>query len=238
MDYQLLADTLRRFAGTLVQEYDLEEVLVDLSPSICRILDVHGAGVMLEQDDGHLHMISTSDPLLRRLEQLQVELDEGPCLLAYRTGQPVQVPDLRHDARFPRFGTKAADAGMLAVYSYPMRHDGLTLGALNFYRTGTGTLDGDEQRAGAALADVASAYLLHARSDARSGLVTSQLQQALDSRVPIEQAKGYVAARLDVGVDEAFALLRDHARSRNRRLHEVARDVVARRLTMGDLRRT
>lgn len=237
MDYRLLCQTLSRFAGTLVDDYSLEQVLSQLSPNICEILDVHGAGVMIEREDGHLHMISTSDPLLTRLEELQIELDQGPCLLAYRIGQPVQAPDLTADARFPEFGKRAVEAGMKAVYSYPLQHMAITLGALNFYRTDAVELSAEQRSAAAALADVATSYVLHARTDERSAVLTSQLQTALDSRVPIEQAKGFVAGRLDITVDEAFRLLRGYARSHRITLQGVVDDVLSRRVPMEDLRK-
>lgn len=235
MDYRLLSDILRRFAGTLVDDYSLEEVLTELSPSICKILDVHGAGVMMERDDGHLHMISTSDPLLTRLEELQIELDQGPCLLAYRTGEPVRSPDLTTDPRFPAFGSRAAEVGMKAVYSYPLQRRTMTLGALNFYRTSPEELNSQQRDAAAALADVATAYVLHARTDERSAVLNSQLQTALDSRVTIEQAKGFVAGRLDIPVHEAFCLLRDYARSHRTALHDVVHDVVTLRIATSEL---
>lgn len=236
MDYRLLSDTLRRFAGTLVEDYSLEQVLTELSPSICQILDVQGAGVMIERDDGNLHMVSTSDPLLTRLEELQIELDEGPCLLAYRTGEPVRAPDLTTDDRFPAFGRKAAEVGMKAVYSNPLKQGTMTLGALNFYRTSPEELDPEQRAAASALADVATAYVLHARTDERSALLNTQLQTALDSRVVIEQAKGFVAGSLDIPIDEAFRLLRNHARSHRIALHGVVEDVLARRIAAGELR--
>lgn len=236
MDYRLMTDVLRRFAGTLVHDYALEDVLTRLSPDICKVLDVHGAGVMVEDDDGQLRMLSTSDPLLSHLEELQIRLGEGPCLSAYRTGHPVHAHDLDHDPRFPAFGPRAVAVGMRAVYSYPMKWDGSNLGALNFYRTSPEPLDDDARAAAATLADIASAYVLHARSDERAKVLNTQLQTALDSRVPIEQAKGYVAGRLDIPIDDAFGLLRGYARSHNRTLHGVVEDVLKQRLAASELR--
>lgn len=236
MDQERLAAVLRRFAGTLVEDYALDDVISRLSSDAKAILGVLGAGVMLSDEEGTLRFVSSSDPVLAKLESLQIELDEGPCLLAYRSGESIQADDLLSDERFPNFGPRAAEVGMRAVYSFPLVHGGSAIGALNFYRDEAGALDEGTARAGETLADVATAYILHAREDDRSRVLTKQLQAALDSRVLIEQAKGYLAARLDLGVDEAFHRLRRYARFNGVPLRTVARDVLERRLTMDRFR--
>lgn len=236
MDHERFAAVLRRFAGTLVQDYALQDVIVRLSSEIQAVLDVRGAGVMLSGEDGRLRFVSSSDPVLEHLEALQIELEEGPCLLAFRTGEPVMADDLLADTRFRTFAPRAAAVGMRAVYSFPLRHQGTSIGALNFYREDASSLDEEARRAGEILADVATAYILHAREDDRSRMLAAQLQGALDSRVVIEQAKGFLAARLDVSVDEAFRLLRTYARSQGAHLRMVATDVLARRIGMDRFR--
>ena len=236
MDHERFTAVLRRFAGTLVQDYALQDVIVRLSSEIQAVLDVRGAGVMLSGEDGRLRFVSSSDPVLEHLEALQIELEEGPCLLAFRTGEPVMADDLLADTRFRTFAPRAAAVGMRAVYSFPLRHQGTSIGALNFYREDASSLDEEARRAGEILADVATAYILHAREDDRSRMLAAQLQGALDSRVVIEQAKGFLAARLDVSVDEAFRLLRTYARSQGAHLRMVAADVLARRIGMDRFR--
>ncbi len=226
---------LQRFTSSLVQDYGLEEVLDDLSSEICILLDVHGAGVMLEDDNGNLRFTSSSDPVLERLESLQIELDEGPCLLAYHTGEMVQAGDIANDLRFEKFGPAAVNVGMKAVFSFPMKLESTVAGALNFYRRETVPLSPAQEQAAKTLADIATAFLLHAREDDRSRLLTRQLQHALDSRIPIEQAKGFVAARLDVDVDVAFNLLRGYARSHRTSLDSVVAQVVDRTLSIAAL---
>jgi transcriptional regulator with GAF, ATPase, and Fis domain len=229
---------LQRFARTLVQQYDLDDVLSDLAGELKDVLDVAGAGVMLADVNDDLRFVSSSDEVLSHLEDLQIELDEGPCLHAYTTAAQVLATDLRDDDRFPRFGPRAVDVGMLAVFSYPLHYEEQVFGALNLYRTEPGTLDEDQSKLGAAFADISTLYLMHGSDDERRDQVTRQLQGALDSRVAIEQAKGFVAATCGVTVSEAFEMLRDHARANGRKLRTVASDVVECRLSTDELYRT
>ena len=105
-----------------------------------------------------------------------------------------------------------------------LRHQ--VIGALNLFRASPGPFDPAELRLGQALADVATIGLLHERNVRRSDTVAEQLQGALNSRVVIEQAKGKLAERLSVDMDQAFTMLRDHARNSNQRLTDVARNFV------------
>ena len=230
VDHRAFWKVLERFAGTLVDRYELDEVLEALGGDIRRVLDVAGAGVMLGDDDGNLRFTSTSDGVLHMLEGLQVELDEGPCLLAFRSAQVVLAEDLRTDERFPRFGPRAVAAGMSAVYSFPMHVDGTVFGALNLYRGTPGPFSRDQIEVGTTFADVATCYLMNARDIEHRQLLTAQLQQALRNRVVIEQAKGYLAATQDVSVEEAFEMIRSYARS-----HQIRARIVARAIVHGDL---
>jgi hypothetical protein len=226
VDHAAFRDVLARFAGTLVGRYDLDDVMVEVGRDVSRTLGVAGAGVMLGDEDGRLRFVTTSDPVLERLEGLQIELDEGPCLMAFRTGEHVTAPDLAMDPRFPRFGPKAAEAGMAAVYSFPMVLDGVRIGALNLYSRDVEDLSGDQLSSGQVFADVATAFLLHARDLAQRDLYTSGLQRALESRVVVEQAKGFISARRGVPPLDAFAGLRRYAREHRISIHLVARGVI------------
>ncbi len=221
---------LLKFAKTLVRQYDLDDVLTDLAGDLRDVLDVAGAGVMLTDEHNHLRFVSSSDEVLKRLEDLQIELDEGPCLRAYRKAERVMATDLRDDPEFPRFGPRAVEAGMVAVFSYPLQYEAQVFGALNLYRREPGRLDEQQEELGAAFSDIATLYLMHGSDDERREELNRQLQGALDSRIMIEQAKGFVAARCDLEPTEAFELLRRHARGHGHRLRDVAAAVVERRL--------
>lgn len=226
---------LQRFARTLVHQYDLDEVLSDLAGDLKKVLDVAGAGVMLADVDDNLRFVSSSDDVLTRLEDLQIELDEGPCLRAYKTAERVLATDLRDDERFPNFGPRAVKEGMVAVFSYPLHYEEQVFGALNLYRGEAGNLDEQQQELGAAFSDISTLYLMHGSDDERREQVNSQLQGALDSRVIIEQAKGFLAAACDLSPSDGFEVMRRYARGNGRKLREVASEIVERRLTVDEL---
>lgn len=229
IDHEAMWGVLRRFADTLVKRYELDDVLVRLGQDVVEVLGVAGAGVMLERADGTLRFISTSDPVLKELEALQLEYDEGPCLLAYRTGTQVIAADLEGDTRFERFAQRALEAGMRAVYSFPMRIDDMVFGALNLYDTEPGQESVPTLRwlaVGQTFADVATSYLANARDLAQKDLLSSQLTEALDRRVVIEQAKGFVMSRLGVDSQEAFETIRRYARAHRISVRTIARGIV------------
>src|SRR6202035_1879837 len=129
-------------------------------------------------------------------------------------------------ARWPRFAPAAREVGFAAVQALPMRLREQVIGALNLFRAVPGALPPADIRVGQALADVATISLLHERSMRHSDTLNEQLQTALNSRVIIEQAKGKLAERLGVDTDQAVSLLRDRARTSNRRLSDLARAFV------------
>jgi GAF domain-containing protein len=230
VDHRAFWKVLERLAGTLVHRYELHDVLEALGAQIDEVLGVAGTGVMLEDEQGNLRFVSTSDRVLAELERLQIELDEGPCLFAFRSGAVVVAEDLRTDHRFPRFGPQAEAAGMAAVYSFPMAVDDTVFGALNLYSAQPGSLTGQQIEVGSTLADIATCYLMNARDMERSKRLANELQHALHSRVVIEQAKGYIAATLKVDPEDAFELIRAYSRR-----HQIKARVVARALVYGDL---
>lgn len=236
MDDTAARELLQRFAKTLVRQYDIDEVLSDLAGELRRILDVAGAGVMLVDEHDDLRFVSSSDEKLKYLEELQIELDEGPCLRAFRTGERVIASDLRANAEFPRFGLRAVEVGMMAAFSYPLHYEQRAFGALNLYRSEPGDLGSDQQEMGAAFADIATLYLMHGSDDEQREQINRQLQGALDSRVLIEQAKGFVASACNLSCDEAFDAIRRYARGNGRKLREVAGEIVRRELPIAVLR--
>jgi GAF domain-containing protein len=225
VDHERLAQLLRDFARTLVTSYQVTDILYSLCDSVVDLLPVTGAGVMLD-DEEVLRFVAASDELVREIETLQIELGEGPCLRAYATGAPVVVPDLKADDSFPHFGPRALAAGMRGVYSFPMLVDDERVGAMNFYSEDAAGFDAGDLEAGQVLADVAAGYIVSARTLERSTKLSEQLQAALESRVVIEQAKGKLSEQLGVGVEEAFAIMRQHARVNGLKLRTVATDLV------------
>ncbi len=220
-------------SDTLVDDFDIIEFLDRLAARCSELLGVSACGILLADHHGVLNLVAASSEQARLVELTQLQNLEGPCLEAFTTGHPVQNADLR-DARtrWPRFTAAAVGAGYLSVQAMPMRLRDSVLGAVNLFSKSTGSLDADTITLGQALADAATIGIVHQRALARQEIVTEQLQTALNSRILIEQAKGFLTHSLSIGVDEAFAVLRAYARANNRRLTDVADDVVQGRLTM------
>jgi len=226
MEIEQLADVFVEVADTLVADFDVIEFLYTVARHAAEIGGA-SAGLMLSGQDGTLHHVGASSEDARLLELFQLQNDEGPCLLSFRTGSRVLVPDLSEaDERWPRFADRAVAAGFAAVYAFPMRLRDQVIGGLNVFRTERRDLDDGDARLLQALADLATISLIQEQAVTRADVLTEQLQAALNSRIVIEQAKGAVARTLNVGVDEAFELLRGYARTSRRRLTDVAHDVV------------
>jgi GAF domain-containing protein len=191
------------------------------------VLDVAAAGIMLASPAGDLRVMASSSEEMRLLELFELQSQEGPCLDCYTTGQPVVNVDLAgDDPRWPQFAQRATAAGFRSVHALPMRLRGSVLGALNMFHVDTGQMRPADVAAAQALADVATIAILQHRAAAEAKLLNEQLSEALNTRIVIEQAKGMIAQRRGVHMEAAFTALRDHARTHNLRLADVARDVT------------
>lgn len=195
-----------------------------------------GAGIMLMSGDVPRGSVCTTNKVSDVIEQLQFGLGEGPCVDAYHQDRPVLEADLNEPStpRWPAFAGPAVEAGVRAVFGFPLHVGAVRLGALNLYRDRPGPLT-DEQHADAlAMADVAAQALLMLQADAPAGKLAAELEAGADFQYVVHQASGMVAAQLDVGVDQALVRLRAHAFGNDRTLTEVGRDVVAGRLRFDD----
>ncbi|MET0474892.1 MAG: GAF and ANTAR domain-containing protein [Mycobacterium sp.] len=225
--YEILANAFVGLADTLVADYDVIELAQQLIDSTMSLLPIAAAGILLGDSSGELHVFASSSEQTRLLELLQVEADVGPCLEAYRSGQPLLVDDLHVEGdRWPVFSKRAAEYGFRAVTAVPLRLRAEKVGALNLFRSEAGAMTVPDVAVAQALADVATIGILHQRVLTRSELVNQQLQTALNTRLIIEQAKGVLAERGAIDMDQAFKVLRGHARRTNRRLADLARAVV------------
>jgi GAF domain-containing protein len=223
----MLARTLVQLADTLVADYDVIELLTLLTDCCVDVLDVAAAGIMLAGPEGGLRVMASSSEAMRVLELFEVQSQEGPCLDCYRTAQPVVNQDLATvNGRWPRFAAEALAAGFHSVHALPMRLRGTVIGALNLFRQTPGDLREADVGAAQALADVATIAILQHRATLEAQVVNDQLNHALNSRIVIEQAKGMVAERLGVNMEQAFTTLRTHARNHNLRLVDVAQGVI------------
>lgn len=227
------------FANRLTEENDAVAVAADLAASCVDLFGVAEAGIVLAEPDGSLRYLASSSERPRLVELLEVQSAEGPCLDAYRTGRIIRCSDSPGaQNRWPRFVAQARDAGINAFTAVPMRLRGRVIGALNLlFSSESGSLDARDGAVVQAFADIASIAIMQERAVSDARAVAQQLQEALDSRVVIEQAKGVVAARSRIGIDEAFNELRAYSRRRHELLTDVARQIVERSLDPGALRR-
>lgn len=218
-------------ANSLVDGTDVVDLLNRLTADCARLLDVASAGLLLADPRGVLHVMAASSERTRSVELFQVQREQGPCLDCFHTGTAVSVPDLNEQTeRWPQFVSAAVEAGFASVHALPMRLRDHVLGTLGLFGTSVGSLNDDDLSLGQALAHVASVALVADRPTADSSVINEQLQTALDTRVHVEQAKGLLAQRGGIGMDQSFAALRDYARHRNLRLGELARLLVSREL--------
>jgi GAF domain-containing protein len=228
IDTEKIAATFVRLADTLVSDFDVVDVLHVLVDGCVDLLGVSAAGLMLADEQGRLQVMMASSDSARLLELLQLQNDEGPCLDCYRTGDmlPVEYLEEAQD-RWPAFASQALAMGYGSVHALPMRLRGETIGGLNLFTSSEASpVEEGVWSVAQAMADTATITILQDRVARGREMVNEQLQTALNSRITVEQAKGVLAARLDVDMGEAFELLRSRARSTRRRLTDVATEVV------------
>ena len=227
-NYRQLAQAFVGLADTLVDDYDVVELAQQLIDNSMVLLPIAAAGILIGDIHGELHVLASSSEETRLLELLQIEAGLGPCLLSYRTGTQVVVEDLRVDdpQRWPGFAARAAEYNYRSVVALPLRLRDERVGALNLFSNEIGSLAQGDIDVGQALADVATIGILHQRILTQSDVINQQLQSALNTRIIIEQAKGVIAERGSVDMEQAFTMLRVHARTTRQRLSDVAHAVV------------
>ena len=233
---EVLARTLVELADTLVDDFDVVDLLTRLADRCVEVLDVDAAGIMLAAPDGHLRVMASSSEAMRLLELFEIQTQEGPCLDAHRTGAAVVNQDLAAtDSGWPRFCAEALSAGFRSVHALPMRLRGSVIGALNLFRVEVGEIGPADIEVAQAFADVATIGILQDRAAHEAQVINEQLTHALNSRIVIEQAKGMVAERLNIDMEASFTTLRNHARNHNLRLAEVARAIIGGTMTAAAL---
>jgi transcriptional regulator with GAF, ATPase, and Fis domain len=233
---QRIVETFVELADTMVEDFDVVEFLHRLAERCVELLDCAEAGLLLADAAGVLRVMASSSERSDALDLLQSQNEEGPCFECYRHGAPVFSEDVEAEAeRWPTFAPLALQVGFRSVQAIPMRVHRETVGALNLFRAGSGRLVEQDMLLGQGMADIAAIALLQERTVRQAHGVVGQLQGALNSRVIIEQAKGVLAERAQIGVDAAFARLRAHARAHNLHLSDVARDLIDGRLDAASL---
>jgi GAF domain-containing protein len=226
-DQQLFLQTLSRFAVVLPARYDLEAALIELTKSIIAVLGVSGSGVTMAEA-GKLHFVTAVSHASGELERNQEEFQAGPCRDAFDTGEVVRVTDVREEvARWPEFSATALRVGVAGVAGIPMRLADEVIGALNVYSPEPRAWTDEDISVAVVLADVATSYVVNASKLRQQEQLSEQLQEALISRIVIEQAKGITAQQNSVSIDNAYQLMRRHARNNNASLRVVAEAIVS-----------
>jgi len=228
VDTEKLARTFVELADSLVDEFDAIDLLNVLIDRCVDLLGVAAAGLLFADGQQQLRLAVSSSESARLMDLYQLQNDEGPCLECYRSGHPVSGVPLRDlQDRWPNFADAAIREGFVGVLALPLRLRGRVIGALNLFDAKDGTLSDPEILPVAqAMADVATIAILQERIGRQREILNQQLQSALTSRVVIEQAKGVLATRLEIEMEEAFELMRKRSRDERRRLVEVAEEVV------------
>lgn len=225
-----VAQSFVALADTLVDDFDVAELLDRLVTTCVDLLEISAAGILLLNRERTLEVVASSDEASRLMEVFQLESHSGPCVDAVRTGRPVAVSDPAELARrWPPFATAVAQVGYTTVHALPLRVRNETVGALNLFLT-DGSLSTFDRDLAQALADVATIGILQQRSATRASVLADQLQLALNTRISVEQAKGILAEFGGVDMGVAFEALRGYARANQEKLTAVARSLVSREL--------
>ncbi|MCM0675922.1 GAF and ANTAR domain-containing protein [Micromonospora phytophila] len=182
-------------------------------------------GLTMRRDGGAFTVASSGD-LAARGDEIQYGADEGPCLEALRRGRVVEVVDLREDGRWCRYREHALRLGIASSLSLPMTVERQTVGALNLYATQPAAFTETAHRHALAFTDQATAALTVILRQADQALLHQQLTDAMASRSVIDQALGVLMGQQRCTATEAFALLRQASQHRNRKLRDVAAEII------------
>jgi GAF domain-containing protein len=208
-----VSEAFVKFTDALVGEFDVLDLLHTLVQECVELLDAAAAGLLLADRNGNLHVLASTSVASQLVEVLQSQAGVGPCVDSYKTGLVVTLADIKAEGDpYPAFQAAALSRGFQAVHAIPMRVRPRTIGALNLFRSDKEEMTPDDATIGQALAGVATISILQERTFRENTMVNEQLQRSLDRRILTEQAKGVIAQRSDVDMDEAFRRLRTYAR--------------------------
>lgn len=232
-----LVDTFVTLTDSLIADYDVVDVLQTLVDRAVELFDAAAGAIHLKNDRGALEVVASTSERSSFIGLLQLDAGEGPCIAAVTSGELVTSRDADDlEQHWPRFAAASRERGYAGVHAIPLRLRDEVIGSLNLFRETEGALNGPDARAAQALADVATISVLQQRSLEQATVTAAQLQRALDTRLVIEQAKGYLARAFDTDTDTARELLRRYARTTQQRLSDVAAAVARNELPLEQLR--
>jgi len=223
-----------RILGLLIGSGDTKLCTSRLCEVCAQVTRMCGAGIMLMSGDVRRGSLCTTNEVSDLVEQLQYVLGEGPCVDAHHEDRPVLEPDLAYpqSSRWPAFAGQAAEAGVRAVFGFPLQIGSVRLGALNLYRDEPGPLTDDQHADALVLADLVAQSVLVLQAGAPPGELAAELEAGADLHYPVHQASGMVSVQLGVSVGQALIRLRAYAFANERSLADVADSVVARTLRL------
>ncbi|WP_020574860.1 GAF and ANTAR domain-containing protein [Actinopolymorpha alba] len=222
-----LTKAIVELADTLTTPFDVADFLRTFAHHCVDILGAAGASVLMADDHGQLSLVAATSPDIRPAEPLDLVDGSGPAPDCYRSSLPVSCPDLESAPdSWQRFAARARAADVRSVHAWPLRHHDQTIGAAEVYLSQPGQLDEADARRADTLVKVATISVLRERRQQQADILAHQLQRALDSRLVIEQAKGILSVRRNLGLEEAFTVLRGHARRHQMRLATLAKQVI------------
>jgi|SRR5271165_1085439 len=224
IDEEALRSSLQRLRSASV-EGDPAAVMKRAVDAVHDVFGYSGAGIMFITESGRLASIASSDQSGRQLEDAQAASGQGPCYESYVYARDVITSDLHADQRWPALRGHLAP-NLRAVAGVPILLGGSPVGTLNVYRDDPVEWDDSDIRALRAYSDLVAEILGAALAASRHSTVAGQLQYALDYRVVIERAVGYLMGAHKLDAVTAFDILRKRARDSRRRIAEVAAELL------------
>ena len=212
---------------TLVSDFDIIDILTQLSAHCVELLDAAAAGILLADDRGHLRVVGASTEQVQLLELFQIQNDQGPCLDCYTTGQTVTAIDLNMASPWPQFAAHSVAVGYPCVYAIPLRLNTTILGCLNLFITHPHPLTTTDAALARALADLASIAIVQHHASFQPNTSSNRMRSAMNDRIAIEHAKGMIAGHNAIDMHESFVMLRAYAQHINRGLTDIANQVVS-----------
>lgn len=202
--------------------------IAEMGESAIEGADVTGMTLL---DDGRPKTFACTGEEAMEVDQLQYDEDDGPCLSAYRQREVVRIDSNETDERWPVFSRRARDRGVLSSLSVPLVVEDQGLGAINFYSHSAAAFGEADEKVGRAFAEQAAVIVANAQAYWGAREHSMHLDEAVRSRAVIEQAKGIIMAQSNLDADAAFDVLRRVSRRENRKLRDVATDLVERTRT-------
>jgi GAF domain-containing protein len=223
-----LQRSLAELSTFLVSDHSIADTLTRVAVlAVEAVPPAMFAGITMMVDE-RVTTQAFTDPTCPEIDQAQYASGHGPCLDSFRTGSTIIVESLEHDDRYPEFATEALAHGVRSTLSLPLLSGEGSVGALNFYAGVDQPFGEAEEDVGRLFAAQAAVVLVNAQAYWGARLKSEHLEQALVGREVIDMAKGIIMNAMGCGPDEAFDTLVKQSQQENRKLREVAADIVAR----------